>query len=319
MAELSHQARRRGRGAFVLSVVDRFMPFLMLALILTLIFTMRPNVLSYFGVNLLLKLSVPLVLAALSQMLIIALGDIDLSIGAFVGFVTCVAAVYLETNPGWGIALLVMGIAVYTAAGLLIHERQVPSIIVTLGMSFLWLGAALLVLPTPGGAAPQWLSAIPKVRLPLLPFPVWFSLAAALVMDLLLMRSAFGVILRGVGGNSRAMERAGWSVARAKMLVYASAAFLGILSGLSLAALTTSGAPNIAPAYTLLSIAAVILGGGSFVGGIVSPAGTVVGAITLVLVGSVLSFLNVPPVWQSGAQGLILIAVLLGRGLISRP
>eukprot|EP01037_Dinobryon_pediforme_P016466 gene16466-16645_t len=297
------------RGEGLLHLFDRYMPVLMMVAMFLIIISMRPNVFSYFGINLLLKLSVPLVLAALSQMLIIALGDIDLSTGAFVGYVTCVVAVYLNTQPALVIALLAAGVVLYALAGLLIHIRQVPSIIVTLGMSFLWLGAALLILPTPGGAVPLWLATIPKTVMPVVPFPVWFAIGMALVVDLFLMRSSLGVILRGVGGNAKALQRAGWSVLRARVLVYALAGFFGVLSGVSLSALTTSGAPNIAPAYTLLSIASVILGGGSFVGGIISPVGTVVGALTLILVGSVLTFLNIPSVWQSGAQGLILIAV----------
>ena len=79
-----------------------------------------------------------------------------------------------------------------------------------------------------------------------------------------------------------------------------------------------SGDANIALRYTLLSIAGVILGGGEFVGGRVSPVGAVIGAMTLTLAGSFLSFLRLNPDWQIGAQGLILILVLALRVLISR-
>ena len=75
---------------------------------------------------------------------------------------------------------------------------------------------------------------------------------------------------------------------------------------------------NIALRYTLLSIAGVILGGGEFVGGRVSPIGAVIGAMTLALAGSFLSFLRLNPDWQIGAQGAILILVLALRILISR-
>ena len=60
--------------------------------------------------------------------------------------------------------------------------------------------------------------------------------------------------------------------------MYGAAGILAVLSGLTLSGLTTSGDPNIAPTYTLLGVGAVILGGGSFTGGMVSPVGTVVGA-----------------------------------------
>ena len=68
----------------------------------------------------------------------------------------------------------------------------------------------------------------------------------------------------------------------------------------------------------LLSIAGVILGGGEFGGGRISPSGAVIGAATLTLAGSFLSFLRISPDWQIGAQGAILIIVLALRVLINR-
>jgi ribose transport system permease protein len=132
------------------------------------------------------------------------------------------------------------------------------------------------------------------------------------------MRSSFGVILRGVGGNARSVERAGWSIVVARAATYGLAAFFAILAGIALVGLTTSADANIALRYTLLSIAGVILGGGEFVGGRVSPIGAVVGALTLTLAGSFLSFLRISSDWQIGAQGAILIVVLGLRLLLSR-
>jgi ribose transport system permease protein len=100
--------------------------------------------------------------------------------------------------------------------------------------------------------------------------------------------------------------------------MYSLAGFFGVLSGISLIGLTTSADANIALRYTLLSIAGVILGGGEFVGGRISPVGAVLGAITLTLAGSFLSFLRISPDWQIGAQGAILILVLALRVLINR-
>lgn len=295
------------------AVADTWLPVIVLAALLAAIAWLRPNALSYFGLNLLFKLSVPLVLASLGQMLVVTLGDIDLSIGSFVGFVTCVCAVHLDSDPLLAAALLLAGIAVYAAVGALIHLRRLPSIIVTLGMSFVWAGVAVIILPAPGGTAPAWLTDLPRLQTPLVPLPLWIAAGLIVVSHLVLMTSSLGVVIRGTGGNPRAVGRAGWSVFRVRTGVYAAAGGFGVLAGMALSALTTSGAPNIAPAYTLLSVAAVILGGGSFVGGIVSPGGTVIGAITLSLVGSVLTFIHVTPVWQIGAQGVILVGVLFGR------
>jgi ribose transport system permease protein len=132
-----------------------------------------------------------------------------------------------------------------------------------------------------------------------------------------LMFSSYGVIARGGGGNPRALERAGWSMLRIKMAMYMLAGCFGVLSGLALLGLTTSADAHVADRYTLYSIAGVILGGGDFVGGRVSPIGAVAGALTLALAGSFLIFLKISPDWQIGAQGAILIVVLALRAAVS--
>jgi ribose transport system permease protein len=147
---------------------------------------------------------------------------------------------------------------------------------------------------------------------------IYASAAIALLVHIGLKRSAFGAVLRGAGGNPRSVERAGWSLLRIKVTMYALAGFFGVLSGISLIGLTTSADANIALRYTLLSIAGVILGGGEFVGGRISPIGAVLGAMTLTLTGSFLSFLRISPDWQIGAQGGILIIVLALRVVINR-
>ncbi len=84
---------------------------------------------------------------------------------------------------------------------------------------------------------------------------------------------------------------------------------------MALIGITTSADANIGNGYTLLSIAGVILGGGEFVGGRVSPIGAVIGALTLALAASpLLTFMHIPPDWQVGANGAILIIVLAARG-----
>jgi ribose transport system permease protein len=250
-------------------------------------------------------------------MLIIMVNDIDLSIGTFVSFAACVTATFLQDTPLLGIAILAGGVLTYAAIGALIEFRQLPAIVVTLGMSFVWGGLAILVLPAPGGSAPAWLRALMTVKPPFIPMAI---VAAALIAGVthLLVRSSFGVLLRGVGGNARAMTRSGWSVVGLKAATYGLAGFVAVLSGMALVGLSTSADANIALRYTLLAIAAVILGGGEFTGGRVSPVGTVIGALTLALAGSFLSFLKLSPDWQIGAQGTILIAVLAARLLFSR-
>lgn len=293
------------------------LPFVGLIAVMAGIYAYRPNAVSYVGFNLLLTYAIPVALAAFAQMFIIAAGDIDLSIGTFVSLVTCIVAAIVPAAPVLGVVILIALVLCYAAMGVLIHVRKLPSIVVTLGFSFIWLGIAVLILPRPGGLAPEWLSALVRLRTPLAPLPVWALLVLGVVGYLLLQRWSFGTVLRGVGGNAKAVSRAGWSVLRAKAILYGLAGLFGVLSGLVLTGIATSGDANLAPNYTLLSVAAVILGGGEFVGGKVSPVGTVVGAVTLVLMNSLLTFMNVSSDWQLAAQGLILIVVLAARAAIS--
>jgi ribose transport system permease protein len=295
------------------------LPAISLALILGAIAYLNPRAISYFGFGLMLNLAIPIALATLAQMFAITCNELDLSIGTFVGFVGCVTATFLRDTPVLGAALLLGAIVVYAGLGAIIHLRRLPSIVVTLGMSFVWQGLAILILPKPGGKAPDWLAGLMGFKPPFIPFPIVAAIVVALVLHFGLMRTSYGAILRGAGGNAVAIGRAGWSLLSIKVAAFALVGLFGVLSGLALIGITTSADANIGNGYTLLSIAGVILGGGEFVGGRVSPIGAVIGALTLALAASpLLTFMRIPPDWQVGANGAILIIVLAARALIAR-
>jgi ribose transport system permease protein len=293
------------------------LPFLSLAIVLAATFYVQPRTMSYFGLNLMLQYAVPIALATIAQMFIITVNDLDLSIGPFVGLVGVIAATVLNVNPVLGILALMACVLAYGLVGALIHVRNLPSIVVTLGLSFVWLGIAVMILPAPGGKAPPLLKTIMTYPMPYVPFPIIAAILIGAIVHLALMTTSFGVIARGAGGNPKALTRAGWSMLQTKMIMYMLAGVFGVLSGLSLLGLTTSADAHVADRYTLYSIAGVILGGGEFIGGRVSPLGAVVGALTLALAGAFLIFLRISPDWQIGAQGAILIVVLAMRALIT--
>ncbi|ACC74245.1 ABC transporter permease [Paraburkholderia phymatum] len=294
------------------------LPAISLIAVLVPILIMQPAVMSYFGSSLLLNLAVPIVLATLAQLAIITVNDLDLSIGSFVSLVACIGATLLVKEPWHGVLALIGCVLAYAAVGALIELRQIPSIVVTLGLSFVWSGLAIVLLPSPGGTSPGWLGTAMNYQTPLIAAPIVWSVVVAIIGHVLLMRTSAGVRIRGAGGNPRAMRRFGWSLVRSKATLYAIAGIFGVLSGLSLLGLTTSADANLALRYTLLSIAAVILGGGEFIGGRVSVIGAVLGAITLTLAASFLAFLNISADWQVGMQGAILVVVLSLRVLLQR-
>lgn len=298
-------------------LIRQALPLTSLVVVLLATFYVQPRAMSYFGMNLMLQYAIPIALATIAQMFVITVNDLDLSIGPFVGLVCCISATLLFYNPVLGVLALLLLILVYGAVGALIHLRNLPSIVVTLGLSFVWLGIAVLILPSPGGKAPLWLKALMSFQVPVVPFPIIAAIVIGLVVHVALMTSSYGVVARGTGGNGKALSRAGWSILRTKVMMYMLCGFFGVLSGLCLLGLTTSADAHVADRYTLFSIAGVILGGGEFIGGRVSPFGAVLGALTLALAGSFLIFLKISPDWQIGAQGAILIVVLALRAVVS--
>ncbi|MEM7734624.1 MAG: ABC transporter permease [Deinococcota bacterium] len=286
------------------------LPALALALILAAIFNLQPRAQSYFGLNLLLNLSIPIIFATLAQMFVLTLGDLDLSIGGFVSLVACITVTHLATQPWLGVLMLIGCVGLYGLLGALISWRNLPAIVVTLGMSFVWFGLAVLVLPSPGGTTPGWLTQALRLQPPFVPLPIVVAVVSGIAIHLAFMTSAGGVVLRAAGGNAKALRQAGWSLLTIRVQLYCLSGLMGVLSGLTLTGITTSADSNIALRYTLVSIAAAILGGCEFVGGRVSPIGAVLGALTMTLAASFLSFLRISPDWQIGVQGVILILVL---------
>lgn len=268
------------------------------------------------GMELLLSPAIPLVIAAFSQMFVIVLGDIDLGTGYLVGLANVVSARYLAPNPLAAIGLFAVIIVAYMAAGALIEVRKIPSIIVTLGASFIWLGWALVIFPIPGGTSPGWLSALLNWSPPLIPAAAVFAVVLCVIGYLITDHTAYGTVMRGAGSNRLAVTRYGWSMLKVRVVCYGLAGAFGILSGLALTGMTSSGDPNASANYTLLAIASVILGGSLFSGGRARPVGTVMGAFAISLVAQLLVFFNVSSAYQAAAQGLILVAVLAGRALL---
>src|SRR6187549_2598040 len=92
--------------------VRAWLPALSLGLVLAAIAWLNPRAISYFGFNLMLNLAIPIALATIAQMFVIAGNELDLSIGPFVGFVACVTATWLHDAPLFGAAVLIASIGV---------------------------------------------------------------------------------------------------------------------------------------------------------------------------------------------------------------
>ncbi|MBI9104446.1 MAG: ATP-binding cassette domain-containing protein [Spirochaetales bacterium] len=295
-----------------------FLPIVTLILIMGINIGLKPRIFSYRGMTLLLGSAVPLVFIALGQMFLVISGGIDMGNGMAVGMINVIIAFTLQQNPALGLGLLVLFVLLYGAMGALIHLTKIPAIVVTLGASFIWLGLGLIISPTPGGNAPQWLRAIYKFNFPLIPMPIVISACAAAGVYWIVKRSKYGMIINGAGNNPTAILRAGWSHLTAMVVTYMIAGVMIVFAGLSVTAVANGGDTNAYATYQMLSIATIILGGCEFKGGIGSPVGVVAGALAISSISALLTFLKINSNLQTAVTGFILIAALAIKLVIKK-
>ena len=264
----------------------------------------------------------PLALAAVGQAIVVISGGIDLSIGAMMALTSVVAASQMQNQGeafgvGVVVAVLVLGILLGAINGSLVVFTRVPDIVVTLAMSFVWAGCALLVLKTPGGGSAKWLKELILGSLG----NEWIPRAAIVLIVIVaviwipLRRSKAGLRIYAVGSDRLAAFRSGVSVGRTKILAYAVLGLFAALGGLSLTASTGIGTPVPGP-YTLLSVAAVVLGGVSLAGGRGGIVGPLIAVVILQLIRTDMTFLRFDPNLAVVVQGVILIGVVMVGSLV---
>lgn len=259
----------------------------------------------------------PLALAAAAQAVVVIAGGIDLSIGSMMALTSVIAATRMdEQSAEVGVAVvvlvLVIGLVIGAVNGALVVVTRVPDIVVTLAMSFVWAGAALLVLRTPGGGSVEWLR-----DLVLGPFGnEWIPRAAIALIVMVaiiwipLQRSRLGLSFYAIGSDQLAAFRSGVSVGWTKFLAYVVAGLFSALAGIMLLASTGIGTPVPGP-YTLLSVAAVVLGGVSLAGGRGGLVGPVIAVVILSLLRTDMTFMRLNTNLATVAQGVILVAVVM--------
>ena len=167
--------------------------------------------------------------------------------------------------------------------------------------------------PVPGGTIDDDLSDALTYDIYGVPTSLLILLVLTAAVALPLRRTRIGLSMLAVGSAEGAAFMTGTRVALAKLTAYGIAGVFAALAGIYAAMVTQTGDPGIAPAYTLNSIAAVVLGGVPLSGGIGSPIGALVGALILKTVSSVMFFSGLPPLAQPLFEGLVLaIAIFIG-------
>jgi ribose transport system permease protein len=291
---------------------------LLVLLVALLVFTklIQPNY-GPTGIQGLAVSAAALAFAAVGQAIVVISGGIDLSIGAMMAFTNVVAAQAMKgqsetTGVLIAVGVLLLGLVIGTINGVMIVFTRVADIIVTLAMSFVWAGCALLVLNVPGGKASSWLTDLAhgSIITEWLPKPAVLVVLIVGVFWLVVRRSRLGLSLYAIGSDRLAAFRSGVSVGRTKIISYALTGFFSALGGLAITANTGIGTP-LPGGYTLTSVAAVVLGGVALAGGRGGVFGPIVAVIVLALIRSDLTFLNVNSNLATVTQGVILIVVVI--------
>jgi len=262
--------------------------------------------------------SINVVLAS-GMTFVILTGGIDLSVGSVLA-AAAVAALLASNTPGFGALAVPIALAVGGGFGLvngaLISLLRLPPFIVTLGSLTAVRGVARLMGHDTTIFNPQLSFAfIGNDSVLGVPWLVILAVVVVAISWFILRRTVLGLRIYSVGGNPEAARLSGIRVWGIEMFVYVISGLLaGLGAVMSAARLYAANGLQMGQSYELDAIAAVILGGTSFVGGVGSIIGTLVGAMIIAVLTNGLVLLGVSDVWQYIIKGLVIIgAVTLDR------
>ncbi|MBD2519475.1 ribose ABC transporter permease [Nostoc sp. FACHB-973] len=304
---------RQGKSIATLLEVAGILPILILICIL---FTfLSPNFLTGGNlVNILRQASINIVLAT-GMTFVILTGGIDLSVGSMLA-VSAVVALLVSLLPaiGWAAlpAGLLAGLLLGLVNGALITFLDVPPFIVTLGSLTALRGVAYLI--AKGTTIINrdinfaWIG---NSYIGPLPWLVIIALLTVAGSWFVLRQTVLGVQIYAVGGNERAARLTGIKVNRVLLFVYGVSGLLSGLAGIMSASRLYSASGLLGQGYELDAIAAVILGGTSFTGGIGTIGGTLLGALIIAVLNNGLTLLNMSFFWQLVVKGLVIIAAVM--------
>jgi ribose transport system permease protein len=263
--------------------------------------------------------SLPLVFVAVGQTVVVLTRGLDLSVGGVIALSSTIVASHMHEGTGSMLAWSLIGLAVGAAAGgingVLVAYGRLQPILVTLATLSIYDGLAIKVLPEPGGAIP-----LSYTKILTDPFAPWGLVFVGVVIGIWLVfrRTSFGVNVYALGNDQEAARALGVPIRRTKVGAYVFSGTFAAAGGLFFVATTTAGDATSGDAFILTSIASVVLGGISFLGGRGSAIGAIAGAFALTAVVNVLFFAHIDPLYQDAFQGLFLVVAVVLSALVGR-
>jgi ribose transport system permease protein len=269
--------------------------------------------------------ALPLCFAAMAQAIVVISGGIDLSIGSLMGVVNVLSAremvdMSFRQALAFSLLLIVLTMLASGFTGLVITVTRIPDIVVTLGMLFVWLGIALWIMEIPGGGVPTAYAdlAVGDLGSTGIPNAAIVVLAALVLVWVPLRWARPGLAIYAVGSNRNSAYLSGIGVARTRVGAYLLAGLFTGMGGLALSASSGIGDPNSGATYTLNSVAAVVLGGVSLLGGLGGLIGVIAAAYVLTLSKIILLLRGTDPNYANVYQGALIILVVVIGGLLTR-
>ncbi|MDR0637569.1 MAG: ABC transporter permease [Spirochaetaceae bacterium] len=260
----------------------------------------------------------------LPMMLVIILGNIDISVGSIVALTSVLMAVIYNAGIPMQ-AALVFALVIGTALGgvnslLLIKFRELPAMIVTLSTMTIYRGAAYVILENrASGGFPAWFSFLAWGYVGPVPFIFIVFAAAAIIFGLLLHRTSFGRAVYGMGSNLLACRYSGIRTDRVLLIVGLLVGFMSAVCSIFLTSRMGSTRPNVAMNYELDVIAMVVLGGVSTSGGTGRIAGPLLAIFIIGFLNYGLGLINVSAQLILIILGLLLVLSVLIMNLPRRP
>lgn len=262
--------------------------------------------------NVLRQISVIGVLA-LAEMLLIISGNIDLSLGSVIALAGMVSVnAYLSTGS---IILAIVVAAIISiilcaTSGILIAKIRLPSFIATMAMDYVARGLCYLYT---NGQAKYEIGSYGKISttyIGIIPLPIFFFAGAALICWIILNRTPLGRNIYAIGGNAEAASASGINVKKTIIKTFIVAGLLTGLAAVLQIARVNSAIPNTAENYHGEAIAAAVIGGTSFTGGIGTVLGCLVGAAIMGFLTNLLNLLGLGSYFQMVTKGIIILLAL---------
>jgi len=261
-----------------------------------------------------------LAFVAMAQSLVVITAGIDLSVGMIFILTNCLASWIVIGTPlqtALGVAgVLAAGLACGALNGAIVIYGRLQPIVTTIATGAIFFGIALWLRPYPGGSVNEGLAdALTGKLFGVVPASLAVLAGVVLLVWVPFSRSVLGRTAYAAGSAEPAAYMSGIPIRRAKFMAYTLGGLLASIGGLFLTFFTYTGEAALASgnAYTLFSIAAVVLGGVSLYGGTGSAIGAIFGALAFRAIGDLLFVFDLDPLWQPLFQGVVLlIAVSLG-------